>query len=353
MLMRYGRLLVHDLRENVSSTTLEGLAPGVAAALLLLPLLLFQGWGWLPVWWLALLFVYMSQGERVGAVIALVLTISLAPLLAALEQRQRVDSQPLLWSGLRTLESAAQRRDLEALLAAQRASPDDRDLAYLVGLQYEKAGDSRGAMEVYRGILRASADDPVALNNLAKLEAGQGGMASATNRLQRVADTPAAARIRGTALYNLSILNLQQFDFDAAAELRQRADDLARRETSHYDSQWSYETPEGSAVSAPVSLGPKRGELVAKLAGASGEPPLPVANLTGAGVEPGLAPRSGAFASRLVAALAIFLLGQLARGDLHILLHLCRAQCETDFVDTGIGEESGFRAILRRNPLAR
>jgi hypothetical protein len=60
-----------------------------------------------------------------------------------------------------------------------------------------------------------------------------------------------------------------------------------------------------------VSLGPKRGELIAKLAGASGEPPLPVANLTGAGVEPGLAPRSGAFASRLVAALAIFLLGWL------------------------------------------
>ena len=29
--------------------------------LLLLPAATFQGWGWLPLWWLALLFVYMSR----------------------------------------------------------------------------------------------------------------------------------------------------------------------------------------------------------------------------------------------------------------------------------------------------
>jgi Tfp pilus assembly protein PilF len=309
-LLRHGRLLVHDLRENASSASLAALAPGTATVVLLLPLVLFQGWGWLPLWWLSVLFAYMSGSERAGAVTALVLTTLLAPALTLLEQRQVLDANPLLWSGVRTLESAADPRDLETLLAAQRANPDDRDLAYLVALQLEKAGQAESAAEVYRSVLGTSPDDAVSQNNLAKVELARGEAQGASRRLRSVADSSAASRIRGTALYNLSIVNLQLFDFDAAAQLRQQADELARRETTRYEALWSYETPEGSAVSAPVSLGPQRSELEAKLAGAA-EGSVARANLTGSGARVSAAPGAAAFASRLVAFVAVFVLGWL------------------------------------------
>lgn len=310
MLLRHGRLLLHDLRENSSSAAFAALAPGVATVILLLPLVLFQGWGWLPLWWIGVLFVYMDTRERVGSVAALALTALLAPTLTLLEQRQVLEANPLLWSGLRTLESGADTRDLERLQQAQRANPDDRDLAYLVGLQFEKAGHPDSAADVYQGILATAPDDAVALNNLAKIELGRGETTRASRRLRRVSDSPAAARIRGTGLYNRSIVNLRLFDFDAAAALRQQADDLARSETSRYEAQWSYETPEGSAVSAPVSLGPLATELEAKLAGApAGE--VARANLTGTGARVSAAPGAAAFGSRLVGFLGVFVLGWL------------------------------------------
>lgn len=311
VLMRHGRLLLHDLRENASSASFEALAPGVATAVLLLPLVLFQGWGWLPLWWLAVLFVYMPGRERAGAIVALLLTALLAPALLVLEQRQALEANPLLWSGLRTLRSAAEPRDLEALLDAQLDSPQDRDLAYLVGLQHEKAGEARSARALYESVLAVAPDDAVALNNLAKIDLAQGNATAAGDRLQQVADSSAASWIRGTALYNLSIVNLQMFDFDAAAALRQQADEIAGSETSRYEAQWSYETPEGSAVSAPVSLGPLPTELEAKLAGA--EPgAVGRVNLTGSGARLSATPNASALASRLVGFAIVFVLGWLS-----------------------------------------
>ena len=59
MVLRHGALLRHDFEEGFGMEK-RSLAFGVATALLLLPAITFQGWGWLPLWWLALLFAYMS-----------------------------------------------------------------------------------------------------------------------------------------------------------------------------------------------------------------------------------------------------------------------------------------------------
>ena len=64
LLVRRGGLLLHDAREWLGPAHHRSAALALFLLLLLLPVATFQGWGWLPLWWLALLYSYFTPRER-------------------------------------------------------------------------------------------------------------------------------------------------------------------------------------------------------------------------------------------------------------------------------------------------
>ena len=191
MLLRYASLLKHDFEESFGPGR-QSLALGLAAIILLLPAMLFQGWAWLPLWWLAMLFIYMGGAERIVAVVLLLLSVASAPLVRTMESRLLAQQNPLFWASLGALESGPDTRAIAQLEEARHATPDDRDLTYLLGAEYKKAGRYDDASALYREALSAQSKDSVdtiALNNLANLEFAAGSSPARRLRSRRPSTT--------------------------------------------------------------------------------------------------------------------------------------------------------------------
>src|SRR6185295_4897740 len=88
LLLRHGTLLLHDLDESFGDRG-RPVPIILFAVLLLLPVLTLQGYGWLPFWWLTLVFVYLSRMEKVVVGLLLLLGLAVGPLVQTLEDGAR------------------------------------------------------------------------------------------------------------------------------------------------------------------------------------------------------------------------------------------------------------------------
>ena len=264
MLIRYGSLLKHDFEESFGPGR-QSLALGLAAVILLLPAMLFQGWAWLPLWWLAMLFIYMGWAERIVALALLLLCVGSAPLVKTMEARLLAQQNPLFWASLGSLESGPDTRAVAQLEEARRANPADRDLTYLLGAEYKKAGRYDDASALYREALASQAKDPIALNNLANLEFARGEFPAAIARYRQAAESGVGGdAVAATAYYNLSLASLQRFDRQPAEAARSQADRLAGGLTREYERLWKYDVKNENAV---VDLGLTPEQVWAKFEG--------------------------------------------------------------------------------------
>jgi tetratricopeptide (TPR) repeat protein len=265
MLIRYGSLLKHDFEESFGPGR-QSLALGLAAIILFVPAMLFQGWAWLPLWWLAMLFIYMGRAERVVSLALLLLCVVSAPLIKTMEARLLAQQNPLFWASLGALESGPDARAVAQLEEAQRANPDDRDLTYLLGAEYKKAGRYDEAAALYRETLRVTPKDPVALNNLANLEFAAGEFPAAIARYKQGIESGPPPPVAATFYYNMSLAHLQLFGYQPAQEARTQAERLDASLVHGYDSLWKYDKGDY----AVVDLGLDADEVWSKFAGAPG-----------------------------------------------------------------------------------
>jgi len=264
MLIRYSSLLKHDFEESFGPGR-RSLALGLCAVILLLPAMLFQGWGWLPLWWLAMLFIYMGAMERITAAVLVLLCVGTAPVVKAMEARLLAQQNPLLWASLAAVENGADSRSIALLEEAQRAHPDDRDLVYLLATEYKKAGRYDEAATLYREVLRTNPSDPVALNNLGNLEFAAGEFPAAIARYKQGIESGPSQSEAATFYYNSSLAHLQRFEYQPAQEARSQADRLDSSLVHTYDSLWKYDKGDY----AVVDLGLSADEVWSKYAGAS------------------------------------------------------------------------------------
>jgi tetratricopeptide (TPR) repeat protein len=262
LLLRDGPLLLHDLEESVSLLWGRGLALGIFALLLLLPTTLFQGYGWLPLWWFALLFLYLDTKDRIVVGVLLVGMLSLPVLTRILEGRAQAVQNPIFRASMRAIEGATDRSTIDELEKAVSRYPDDADLSDLLGLAYKKAGEYDQAAELYRKLLLADKSSAVALNNMANIEFARGEYQAAIARYKQGVEAGGPPDTLGTFHYNLNIAYLQRFEPEPAREARSEAERLASGLVRTYDSLWSRE--EGNAV---VDLGPTRRQIWAKFDG--------------------------------------------------------------------------------------
>jgi len=263
LLLRHGPLLRHDLQEAVGTGRGGAVALAFFVCLLLIPAVTFQGWAWLPLWALALLFVYLRWIEKVVTLLMLLLTVSVGPLVAVLELRTQAARNPLYWAGIQAVESAADPRSIAALETAVQRHPDDRDFAYLLAAQYKRAGRSEEAATLLRETLRADPQDSIARNNLANADFVRGDFAGALARYKQAAEAGGPAEIVATLYYNQSQAHLQMFEYQPAQEARSQAERLAGGLVAEYDRVGRYDM--GGYVVVDLSLAPE--QLEAKFAG--------------------------------------------------------------------------------------
>jgi tetratricopeptide (TPR) repeat protein len=263
LMLRHASLLLHDLEERLGPLRGRGVALAVWAFILLLPVVTFQGFGWLPMWWLAVLFVYMTTTEKVVSTVLVVAGLGIGPLVSRLDQSTLARQNPLFRAGVLAVEGAADSRAIAALEEAVVQTPDDRDLSYMLGVHYKKAGRYEEALATYSELLRRDPGDLVALNNLANLEFAQGEFQAATTRYRQGIESSPPAEVAATLYYNLSLTYLQRFERQPADEAREHADRVASGLVREYDRSWRYEKGDY----AVVDLGPSVEQIWAKFAG--------------------------------------------------------------------------------------
>lgn len=266
LLLRHGSLLLHDLEEELGPTRGVAFARGLFVLLLLLPLVLLQGYGWLPLWWLALMFVYLNRMERVMAGLLVLAAIGAGPLSHRLDAQAQAQQNPLYRAALVAVEGGPDALATAELERAAAANADDRDLQYLLARQYRKAGRDDDAAGVYRAILQADAKDAVALNNLANIEFYRGDFSAAIARYKQGTELGANPSFTATFFYNMAQAHLQKFEFQPAGEARAQADRLAADLTRGYEVRWRYDKA-GAAVAAVMDLGLTPEQVDAKFAG--------------------------------------------------------------------------------------
>jgi Tfp pilus assembly protein PilF len=247
MALRHGGLLRHDLEEAFGAGR-RSLALGVAVVVLLLPALTFQGWGWLPLWWLAVLFIYMSLVEKAFSIAALVACLAVGPAVKGIESRLAAQENPLFRAAMLSVEGEPDTRATWQLEDAVRSAPDDRDLQYLLGIQYKKAGRYEDAANIYREILRGAPNDGIALNNLANIEFAAAEFPAAIARYKQGIDAGPRPDVAATLYYNLSLAHLQRFEYQPAQEARSQADRLSSGLIRSYDNLWKYDKGDYAVV---------------------------------------------------------------------------------------------------------
>jgi tetratricopeptide (TPR) repeat protein len=320
MLLRHGALMRHDLEEALGPGA-RRMAPGVFAVFLLVPLMTLNGYAWLPLWCIAVLFVYLGAFEKVIAALFIALTLLVGPLTQLVAGRTQAQQNPLLRASLLAIEGGPDSRAIADLQGALAENADDYDLSYLLALEYKKAGRYDEAAAIYRKAIEAAPKDPlilgIALNNLGNIEFSRGEFLPAISRYKRAIDTGSGPAMTATYYYNLSLAHLQRFEYEPTNEARSAADRLDRAVTQGYETLWKADR-RGSTVSAVVDLAPSADEVWAKFNGR--RQGVGQKNVTGRGASPLAGLEIGAVANRFTgfAALVLIvvaLIGKLRGGD--------------------------------------
>jgi tetratricopeptide (TPR) repeat protein len=337
LLLRHGGLLRHDIEEWLGPARPRSVGLGLFLLLVLLPVVAFQGWGWLPIWWMALLVGYASWPERALVALLLATTLTVGPAISALDFRLRTVHNPLYLAAHDAVEGAPDGSAISRLEQAAAADPQDKDLGYLLGAARKRAGRYEEAASLCRSLLAADPQDAFARNNLANIEFVRGAYDAALERY-RAGTGSSNPGVAATSYYNLSLAHLQKFDYQAYNEARANADRLDPGLVARYD-RWKYD----SGDYAVVDLGLTRAQVWAKFAGApsgvavrnvvAGAPPLPEAGALLKSVGNRL------LASLAVVPLVALLLGRW-RGPRAFTVHCAR--CGTAFCrNCHLGAASG------------
>lgn len=277
LLLRYGGLLLHDIEEHLGPDRPRIIAIGLFALVLLLPCVVFFGWGYLPLWWMALLLVYMAPVEQGVTIAAWLLLAVVGPVADSLGPALSARSAPLYLEALEAVVGAGEQHAIEALSAASAAQPDDVDLQHLVGLALRKAGRDEEAMARYRGLEQKDPRDYRATNNLGNLYFGAGNFTAAIDLYARAAEHAPAGRTRATVLYNKSLAHYNKLEGEPAKEVRSQADAAAPGLPIELENRWRHEQ-DGSVTSAVVDLAPTVAELQARYTGQGSWPGLGLVN---------------------------------------------------------------------------
>ncbi len=231
MLYRYGGLLKHDISERFDNLgELGGWA--ILAGILLLPLMLTFGFGWLFPYWLALTFGYQTLRERVISVLALLFIVGVAPLVEVHSQWSKTERNPLYRASHSSLDGTFEPTDVLIIRKALDSYPEDRVLHFLVATHYKLLGEYELSASLYRAILQKWPGDLAARINLGNIYFAQRDWEGAVIEYDRAieGDPNSAA-----GFYNKSLAHAESFEFSDREAARATAEMLDRRVVTQHE----------------------------------------------------------------------------------------------------------------------
>jgi tetratricopeptide (TPR) repeat protein len=223
MLYRYAGLIYHDLKERFSDRLGGAGVFAVILALLLFPLLLTFGLGWLVPYWLVLTFAYQSNRERAVTIAALAIMFLVTPFADIHANWSKTMKNPLYRASFSSVEGTFEPGDPDVLRRALLENPSDRELQMLVATQYKNLGEYELSASRYREILEQEPDDLAARVNLGNIYFAQRDWEGARIEYDRAIENHSGSAV---AFYNKSLAHAESFKFREREDARARAQSL-------------------------------------------------------------------------------------------------------------------------------
>jgi tetratricopeptide (TPR) repeat protein len=251
ILLRYGAVFTHDVSEGLSGP-LKSLALFMAVLFIALPLAGFLGWGYLPFWWVTLFFIFQSRAEKTVSV-AILAALALSSLAIPMITHQRTVAAAPMARPLYLAANGGTSAEVEALVRSRLAEdPTHMDWSLLSASLSRRGGRFDEASTALS--TRASAD-PRFAHNAAAFEFMAGNFAGAIPGFTQASEASLPPRDRATALYNLSLAQVNTLAFDESKESRRKGDALDGPALARYDRLFAFER-DGSTLQAPPDLVP-------------------------------------------------------------------------------------------------
>lgn len=270
ILLRYAAVFSHDVAEGLPAPA-KSLALFMAVLFGALPLAAFMGWGYLPFWWLTLFFIFQTKAEK-SVSTALLVALALSSLALPRITHQRALEASATARPLYLVANGGISAEGEALVRERLAAdPTDADWSLLSASLSRRAGRFDEAAAAL--LARASAD-PRFAHNAAALELNKGNFAAALPGFTAASEASLSARDRATALYNLSLVQVNTLAFEQSKESRKKGDDLDADALARFDRLFSFDR-DGSMLQAPPDIVPTPARV---LAGAIPAPDLSLQN---------------------------------------------------------------------------
>lgn len=257
LLIRYAAVFSHDVAEGLPDA-LKSLSLAMAVLFLALPLAGLMGWGYLPFWWATLFFIFESRQEK-AVTGALLLGLALSSFALPMITHQRAIDAATPARVLHLVANGGTSAEAEELVKERLAAdPADLDWSLVSASLSRRAGRFDEAAAVLQA--RANAD-PRFAHNAAALELNKANFAGALPGFTEASEGSLSARDRATALYNLSLVQVNTLAFDASKESRKKGDALDAALLARYDRLFSFDR-DGSSLQAPPDIVPPASKIL-------------------------------------------------------------------------------------------
>ncbi|MDX1583323.1 MAG: tetratricopeptide repeat protein [Thermoanaerobaculia bacterium] len=227
--IRYGRQIIHDLRESLSQRFSPGASTVIAFAILFLPLFLWLHPGWLVPYWFVLVFGYASVRERILIVILLV-AIALVPFVAAWSAYRLAGARTAVVQASELVHRGAYDPEVSARLSELLVvMPEEPKLHLLAGNIALIEGNQNEALVHYQRAAELDDSFAGAHLNIGNIHFLNGDFPAATVQYER------AAELRPemvAAYFNASVVAGESFNFERQAQQLDLAKDAGRSETN-------------------------------------------------------------------------------------------------------------------------
>jgi tetratricopeptide (TPR) repeat protein len=226
--LRYGRQIIHDLREWLSTRLSPGASTVVAFAFLLLPIFLWLHPLWLVPYWLALAFGYAALRERILVVVVLV-GLALLPLLVAWSSYRIAGSRAPVIQATEVVHREAYDPEVAARLSELlQVMPEDPRVHLLSGNLSVLEGNERQAMLHYQRAAELNDRFAGAHLNIGNIHFLNGDLPAATVRYERAA---ALDPTMVAAYFNAAVVAGESFNFERQAQQLDQAKRVSRSAT--------------------------------------------------------------------------------------------------------------------------
>lgn len=252
MLARYQAPLRHEIEEWCRRAGRGGWGRPLGWAVLLLPLLVWFGAGWVALFWIALLFRFMRPAERIAAGVLLVATVCAVPAYRVAVAVFGLTQDPVVRTTLDAANAPYNPDRIVKLRELVDAHPDDATLRFLLAGLYRNGRYFPEAFDEYR---RALDLDP----SMYQAHVNIGNLYHRTNQYnEAIANYLDALEIRPDAvlaLYNMHLSQSESFRFREANDSLERARSLDAERLSELMARTGPDETRPGVLDAEIDVG--------------------------------------------------------------------------------------------------